>query len=431
MTLSGCVKETEIKIFGEEPQPRQEGPVYFGYGWSTNNDTAEAVAEAASSVKSRLGGKNAEYIMLFSTVGYDLEVVLREVNRYFPDTQVYGGTSCVAVLSVDGYHQGEKGSLVLLGVTSENISFGVGGADMDKEVSPREAGKKAIKEAIKNAGREGEVPKLVLITAAPGNEEDILLGIEDVIGKDVPVIGGSSADNTIEGHWKQFVNDKVYSNGISLTAVFTDLKVGFAYEAGYLRSEKQGVITKAEGRVIYEIDNKSAAEIYNNWTGGIIEEKLKTGGTVLSETTFYPLAKVLTGEDESIHYLSIHPLSVNLPEKSLTVFADVKEGEKIELMHGDWGVLLNWAHTTPAKALLNGDIQKGEGAFGLYTFCAGTMLAIPEERRTWMPLLVEEKIGIPFIGTFTFGEQGLIPGVGNRHGNLVNSMIIFGQEVES
>jgi hypothetical protein len=317
--------------------------------------------------------------------------------------------------------------LALLGVKSKNITFGVGGADMDKEASPKEAAKKAIREALVNAGKEGEIPKLVLITAAPGREEEILLGIEDVIGE-VPIIGGSSADDTIEGEWKQFVNDRVYSNGISLTVVFTDLKIGFAYEAGYIRSEKQGVITKANGRVIYEIDNKSAAEVYNNWTGGIISEKLKTGGTVLRETTFYPLAKILTGEDQTIHYLSIHPLSVNATDKSLTVFAEVKEGEKIELMHGNWELLLNWAQTTPSKALINGNIEKGEGAFGLYTFCAGTMLAIPEEWRSRMPLLVEGTIGIPFIGTFTFGEQGLIPGVGNRHGNLVNSMIIFGQE---
>jgi len=187
-----------------------------------------------------------------------------------------------------------------------------------------------------------------------------------------------------------------------------------------------GSITKAEGRVIYEINNRPAAEVYNEWTNGIISDKLRTGGTVLSETTYYPLAKIIRGKGGEIHYLSIHPLSVELPERSLTVFANVEEGDDILLMHGNWELLLNRAQTTPYNALVNGNIPKDEGSFGIYTFCAGTMLAIPEEERSKMPLLISNSIGdVPFIGTFTFGEQGFLPGVGNRHGNLVNSMIIF------
>jgi hypothetical protein len=139
----------------------------------------------------------------------------------------------------------------------------------------------------------------------------------------------------------------------------------------------------------------------------------------------------LSGHYRSIHYLSIHPLSVNLSDKSLTIFANVEEGDEIQLMHGDWNLLLNRAHSTPQNALENGKIDKGEGSFGIYTFCAGTMLGIPESERPMIPLLVEETIGVPFIGTFTFGEQGYLTGVGNRHGNLVNSMIIFGGEEES
>ena len=53
---------------------------------------------------------------------------------------------------------------------------------------------------------------------------------------------------------------------------------------------------------------------------------------------------------------------------------------------------------------------------------------ISEEERAKMTLLINSELGgIPFIGTFTFGEQGFIPGVGNMHGNLVNSMIIFSE----
>lgn len=431
--LSGCItEENKIEVSEKETETQQTGPVYVGSGWSINNDVVTAVNEAASLVINELGEKTPDYVILFSTVGYDSEIVLSEINKLFPDAQIYGGTSCSAVITEDGYHAGEVGSLALIGVSSENISFGVGGADIDEEESARIAGENAITDAIINAGREGEIPTLVLITGAVGSEEELLLGIEDVIGKDVPIMGGSAGDNTIEGYWKQFANENVYSNGISLTAVFTDLKVGSAFEAGYLVSEKEGNITQAEGRIIYEIDNQPAAEVYNNWTNGeVIGDSLELSEgevSILSESTFYPIAKMFVGPDEIPYYLSIHPLSVNLSDKSLTVFANVETGEKIQLMHGDWELILNRGQSTPNNALVEGDIEKGEGAFGVYIFCAGTMLGIPEEYRDGLPLLVNEEIGVPFIGTFTFGEQGCISGVGNKHGNLVNSMVIIGGE---
>ncbi len=430
LVLVGCEKpELAIDVVKKEELSKQkeDGFVVVGYGWSTKDDSKEAVREVLLSVKKGLGEKTPDYAVLFSTAGYDLDVVLKEIRTLLPTTQVYGGTSLLGVLSRDGYHIGKTGSLSLLAVSSEKIKFGVGGANLDNFISSREAGKKAIREAIKNAGKMGELPKVVLITAAPGKEEEILLGIEDIIGKDIPIIGGSSGDDDITGEWKQFANDRVYTNGVSLTAIFTELKIGFAYEAGYFVTENSGIVTNATGRTIYEIENRPAAEVYNEWTDGLISDKLRTGGTVLSETTFYPLAKVLHDETGKIHYLSIHPLSVNLPEKSITVFANVKKGDELLLMHGNWELLLNRVQRTTRHALESKSISRGKGYFGIYTFCAGTLLAIPEEERAKIPLLINNELGdIPFIGTFTFGEQGFIQKVGNRHGNLANSMIVFG-----
>lgn len=162
---------------------------------------------------------------------------------------------------------------------------------------------------------------------------------------------------------------------------------------------------------------------------GKLSEVLKTGGTILSRTAFYPLAKIIHGEGGETHYLSIHPLSFDLPAKSLTVFADMKTGDKIQLMRGDWELLLNRPRTTSQQALRNGGLLVEDVGFGIFTFCAGTMLAIPLEEMPKMPLLINGAIGgAPFIGTFTFGEQGFLAGAGNKHGNLVNSMILFKKE---
>ena len=406
-------------------------PMVVGYGWSTEDDPRKAATEAVAMMEGQMEGRSPDWVVLFSTVGYDSEEVLQEVRDLLGDgVKIYGGTSCLGVMTEDGFHIGEVGSLAILGVASDMIQFGVGGVEFDEVVSVREQGRRAILEAIADAGRTPEDrPRIVLMTGSPGEEEEILEGIADVIGKGVPVIGGSSADNEIVGEWRQYANDQVYSNGVVLTVIYTDLKLGWAYEMGYLRTEKQGVTTKAEDRVIYEIDNCPAAVVYNEWLGGALDDVLETGGNILSRTTFYPLAKVVRGAAGETYYISIHPLSIELPERSLTVFADVPEGTELSLFHGNWELLLNRAYTTPMQARARGEISIEEAGFAIFTYCAGTMLAIPEDERPKMPLLIKNVMGeTPFIGTFTFGEQGFLPGVGNVHGNLASSMVVLSKE---
>lgn len=409
-----------------------ESEVAVGYGWSVKGGSGEvkaAVNEAVSMLRKEVA--EPDIVFLFSTVGYTSGVLLDEIHKQLgKKTKVYGSSSCLGVMTSDGFHMGKIASLALMGIKSNRIRFGVGSADLSKEKTPQFAGRKAVMAAIKDAGKGiREKPDIIFITAAPGNEEAILEGITKTVGQDIPIFGGSSADNDITGKWCQFANDKVYTNGLSLAVVYTNLKIGWAYEAGYLKTTQQGVITKAKDRVIYEIDSKPAAVVYNNWLDGDLDIQMKTGGTILDRTTFHPLAKIIKGQKGETYYLSIHPLSINLPSKSLTVFANVATGEDISLMHGNWELLLNRAHSTPLKAQARGGIAKDKGLFAIYTFCAGTMLAIPNDEMPKMPFLIKDAIGaIPFIGTFTFGEQGFLSGVGNLHGNLISSMVIFSQQ---
>ena len=414
-------------FIAQQPSWSKSRIVRVGYGSSIQPDTQAAVKEATASIKAKLGRVRPDFVFLFSTVGYDMEQLLAQVKADLgKNVKIYGGTSCLAVFTKDGFHQGEKTSLAMLAVSTKKMKFGVGGATLtDRDAC--EAGKEAVLEAIKDAGKKQDnPPDLILITAAPGLEEKIIDGIESVVGNDVPIIGGSSADNTIEGNWLQFANGEIYANGLSLAVIYTDLKIGISYQSGYDRTTKTGVITKAEGRVIYEIDNKPAADVYNKWVEGELNDVLKTGGTILHRTSFCPLAKVVKGYGDIWFFLAVHPLSFNLPERSLTVFADTQKGDTLELMRGDWEVLLNRAYSSPKLALRRGGLDKEDVVFGIFNFCAGSMLAIPENERSKIPLLANKALeDTPYIGTFTFGEQGHVAGVGNLHGNLVSSMILF------
>ncbi|MEN3046569.1 MAG: FIST N-terminal domain-containing protein [Candidatus Hydrothermales bacterium] len=392
-----------------------------GYGWSVNPDVKKAVEEATKMISTKMKLDEIEFLFVFSTVDYGPEKVYSEIRKKIKKAKIYGGTSCSAVMTPDGFHTSKHGAIAMMAIKSEKIKFTTGYADLDK-MDAFEAGKTAISMATKERGQ----PSLVFITAAPGKEEDIIRGIESVIGKTIPIIGGSSADNDITGKWAQFTDVGVLKNGVSLACIYTDKKIGWAFEAGYKTGIAQGKVTSAKGRTIYTIDNKPAAEVYNFWLGGKLDDVLQTGGNVLERTTFHPLAKIVKGPRGEVYFISIHPLSINLPEKSLTVFTEINEGEELTLFEGDWEILLRRAATTPRVAYIRGDFTSPkEIEFGIFTYCAGTMLAIPEKERPKMVDLVKSVVGnAPFLGTFTFGEQGFLPAVGNIHGNLVSSMVL-------
>ena len=411
-----------------EVLPPVEKPVKtedVGYGWSVKDTAREATEEAVAMMKEKLEEKNPNYVLLWYTIAYnptEIKDILRELLG--PNVQIQGNSSAVAVMSPDGYHLGPVGSLAIMGIASDKVTIGVGGASLD-EMTPREAGRKAIQEAMANSGKEGN-PRFIYITATPGQEEGILLGIEDIIGTDIPIIGGSAGDETLQGKWSNIANDNVSVNGVVLGAVYTDLKIGQAHEFGYMKTVKQGIVTRAEGRTLYEIDERPAAEVYNEWAGNHFAKELAEGGMILAEATFYPIAKIVKGEKEQTYLCVSHPGIINLPEKSITMFTDIETGDEIMLLHGNWEWLVNRAQSTARLAMRSENISSGEGLFAFYTFCAGTLLAIPEGERAKVPSLLRGEIGdIPFVGGFTLGEQIFMPGVGNRHANLVNSLAIF------
>lgn len=82
--------------------------------------------------------------------------------------------------------------------------------------------------------------------------------------------------------------------------------------------------------------------------------------------------------------------------------------------------------TVSRRALVNGRIKKIEVTSALFTYCAGTMLAVQDRIDQIVPVINRVIGNAPYIGAFTFGEQGNIKGFGNFHGNLMSSIVITG-----
>ncbi len=390
---------------------------------SEAGDTLQALDEAAEKLGKFPAGGFSLVIAGYSAL-HDSAVLASKAREYFGHTPFLGSTSCMGVMTEKGFCSRDGCGLGLLALDDRQGAYGIGAVPMGN--NPQQAAGEAVEKALENAGRAGEMPALVWLAAAPGQEEAVLRGIESVLGGDVPVLGGSSADNEVTGGWKQIAGGEVFDDAVVVVAMFPSVPVSHAFHSGYVPTRHTGTVTRANGRLLMEIDGRPAAEVYNDWTGGVVADFLNGGGNVLALTTLYPLGRMAVAIDGVPCYALSHPDSVT-PEGFLTLFSEVQEGEQITLMSGSVDSLTSRAGRVAADALSSGGMDAGRISGALAIYCAGCMLAVRSEMDKVVSSINEVLDGQPFLGAFTFGEQGCFLTGQNQHGNLMISFVVFGK----
>lgn len=386
--------------------------------------TAAAVAEAIEALRTK-GCAAPELVICAATVAHDFDAARDALRAAYPDAQLQGGSSCGGVMTDCGHCGADGAALGLFAIEDPNGCFGAGSALID---DPFEAGADAIRQALIAAGRPGERPEAVWLMAAPGHEEQVLMGVESVVGGDVPLIGGSSADNTLEGRWRQFDNGGVYSNAVTVAALFPSKHVSASFHSGYDASARTGVVTAVEGRTILAIDGRPAAEVYNEWTDGAISDVLPTGGPVLGPSNLFPLGRRIADVGGEPYFVLSHPERVT-PHGGVAVFTDVAVGDELVCMKGDVVNLRDRAGRVAAAAREAEGFEPNDIVGSLVIFCAGCMLTLADEIHAARAKISAE-LGpeTPFLGAYTFGEQGYMADGRNRHGNLMISVMHFGEK---
>lgn len=398
----------------------------------TGADTAASLSMLRDELAART--EKPDFLYVFYGCGNDSALVQEYLREHFPRTAFLGGTSCAGVMTQEQVW--DPSSIGVLAVDDAKGDYGVAMGRTGND--PAGAAEDALHRALARAGCPGELPELIWVFQAPGREEDVIEGLRRVVGDACPIIGGSAADDTVEGNWKQIGPDGVYADGLVVGVMFTSGGIGFSFQGGYEPAGPSGVVTrvgfdadgenglvtKARGREIVEIDGLPAAETYNRWIGDLIVDKLKDGGSILTDTTMCPLA-VDAGEIEGIpHYLLVHPEAV-VDGGGLTTFATIEEGTRIYSMRGNRDRLIERAGRVARDAAHSLPRGAGSLAGGLIVYCAGCMLAVGEEMPRVAETIATSFSGKPFLGCFTFGEQGALVDR-NVHGNLMISAIAFG-----
>ncbi|MBN1276048.1 MAG: FIST C-terminal domain-containing protein [Deltaproteobacteria bacterium] len=391
-------------------------------GWSTDPDSEKAAQEAFNRLFKKLGAL-PHLIFLHTSCNYDNKSILALLNSLAPGVRIQGGTSCMGIITEEGFHTKDGYGCGMLGIFDPDGCYGVGIASQGDD--PVKAASTALSQALEQAERPGELPVAIIITSCPGNEELTIHAIENLIGANVPILGGTSADNDMSGQWQQFGNDTLLRDGISIAALFPSGDVSYSFHSGYEPTRSTGKATHVSGRILHEIDGRPAATVYNEWTDGLIEDQLRIPGSLVPITSFSPLGNPV-GEIGGIPYFKLSYPVATLSEKALELFAEIRQGETVALMKGSPDSLARRAGKVAKAALENASFHGDESKGALMLFCAGCMLSIQDRLDKTVTELKKTLKDKPFLCSFTLGEQGCFLGGENRHGNLMIASLIFG-----
>jgi hypothetical protein len=364
------------------------------------------------------GLRDPSFLLAYATVEFPLQKLVDGLRRNFPSAPIFGCTSYQGVFSREGFF---RGAALLAGEPGDGLQV----AAVARHASAGDARGKAqaaCRELV--AALNGKPPRLILMHATPGFEERILEGIESVVGHEVAIFGGSAADDSIAGGWQVFAGTTMVQQGFVLAAFSSPEDIHGGFLGGFLPTSRSGRVTKSEGRKVLEIDGRPAALVYNEWTGGIIDDEVRNGGVVLLKTNLQPVGRVVDEVMGVPMRVLCHPHEVI--GSALTFFTEIPAGEVITLMLGSQTQLMSRMGKVIKRAVggqKNGLSLKG----GLFVYCGGSLGVILDQAPRISSEFKKGAGDIPFVGVATFGEQGCFIGKrkANRHGNLMCSAVLF------
>lgn len=371
-----------------------------------------------SDIVSQLRSSKPVLSILFTTLNEKAKIqgLLNGIKSKLDIRTLIGCTSCGNIIDDEMVDSGS----VMLSLYSTRFSVGFA-VEQDIARSGFKAGKSAISSALSQLENlEAPTAKmkrfvLMLPDGLSEAEEDVIEGIRSVVGMHTPIVGGSSGDSLRMQKAYQICQGKIYTDAVALAFIQTIYNFGFVSHHGWVPTNKTAFVTKAGGRLIEELNNESAVDVYARMIGESVA-KLKKEDFTSKDYFKHPLAERDLGGDYWLKY----PRDIRAGK--LEVFSDVAEGTALTLMRFDeetpYNVVdssvndLNKQVNFPGCIIVFNSIGRREilGA-----------KAVGELKR-----LKESFLNVPVVGVYTIGQQGYTRRSISGHRNHTFNLLCIG-----
>lgn len=226
----------------------------------------------------------------------------------------------------------------------------------------------------------------------------ILKGVQSVLGKRIPISGGTAGDDGRFVRTWQFAGNRVFSDAVVAIGLSGHFSVGLGVHSGWSPVGLAKKITKAKGNVLYELNHEPALNVYERFLG-------KHASKLPSVGVEYPLGLIdrYWKVGNSDYCLLRATMSVNRSDGSITFAGDVPEGAMVRLTCADSASILDAAGRATRIAL---DQLKKTSPVMTFVYSCMARKIVLGRRITEELDQIRDHAGqdIPVVGFFTYGE---------------------------
>lgn len=290
----------------------------------------------------------ASLILLFGPRSLLLEHdFTSDIRGFFPDAHIMGCSTAGQIAGTSIYDN----SLVLTAIEFEYTSFKGAQKSIDSASDSYETGCSLARDLLSD----DLVHLLVISDGLKVNGSELVRGLTTVVSPDVSITGGLAGDNDAFQETLTFWDSPPLRDNVVVLGLYgKHLRVGYGSRGGWDPFGPERIITRSEGNILYEMDGRSALQLYKTYLGehahGLPATGLLFPLSIRNTDNGPPLVRTILG--------------VNEEDESLTFAGDLPLGSLARLMKANIDRLIDGAisaaeasrstylHSSPVLAIL-------------------------------------------------------------------------------
>lgn len=387
----------KMKDKGDSNMAVQMGTaIQIGTGIGKHESAFQAGKIAAKQALDKIGSSKCDLVFVFSSVRFDLPELIRGVRSITEQARLVGCTTS-GEINNDGR---QTESVVVLCMKSDTEIY----TDLSKGIKTngQKTGEELSEKLIKGFSESVKGTMMILPDGLAGNLSPLVRGIYDTSGANVQLVGGSAGDDFQFKSTYQIFNDKVTSDGVCGILFPPEIKIGIGIKHGWSPIGELMVVTKSEGNILYELNNRPALDVYFEALNKPADNVTQVYLTEVSETSPIGIAE-FGGK-----YLIRH-LYAPTPERGIACFGEIPKESIVSIMTGNQTTLIKAAEEACIEAI--SAIRGRNIKAGIVFDCLSRVLILKEKTNEEIET-VKKVLGkdIPIFGFYTYGEIGAFEG---------------------
>ena len=377
--------------------------IHVGVGHSQSLSTSEAAERATVMAMGNAGIAKADLAIVFATLNYQTEYEhLYQAVHSNANCDELIGCSGMSVLTSAGEFE-EEPTLAVMVIRSDQLSA----ASFSARGTAAEVGEQIQKDI--QSGRDDDSLLVIFPDVRAVNPAELVKHIGDD-GTELPLVGAAVSGDATGAqmyHWRGEEATEGGLTGILLTGDF-NTEIGVAQGCQPVGRPRE--VTRAEGRVIFELDGEPALENFKGTLQLLTQDDIRrSGGTVFVGIAMDPENRNPIRGDFLIRNL----IGINEEHDALAVSEEVTEGQLVQFHLRNPNAAAEEIQVILTR--LAEKTREHPPAFGLYFNCLGRGKGLYGVANHDIGVIQEKFPGLPVIGFFGNSEFAPIGGRNFAH----------------